>query len=181
MLFDFRSRTLRREIRRWLAAEAADQTELAEQALGRALLALPPAPLPVDFAVRVLERAGLPVPARDVFSRRWVRLVITFAFVVIAGVAALLPGLVFQAGGAVTPEGIAATAHGAVNLLGRGLAGGVTMAHELVDLGDLALGVVTSPGFAALVASLTLLTLGALRLGTELIHDHGGRRHAEPI
>lgn len=181
MAIDLRSRQLRREVRHWLAAEAEGRTDAAELALARALRSLPAVPLPAGFAVRVLQRAGIALPAPDFFARGWVRGAIGSAFLVAASLAALLPGLMLQAGGSLTPERLALAAHGAVTLLGRGLAGGVTLLHDVFDLGGLLLGVVGSPGFATLLATLTLLTLGALRLVAELTHDHGGRRHAEPI
>ncbi|MDY7094924.1 MAG: hypothetical protein SX243_18275 [Acidobacteriota bacterium] len=170
---------LQQQVRRWLVAESSRQWLEAEAALRGVFQLLPTPALPEDFPRRVLRSAGM-TPATDWFSRRWVRWAVAVCFLVVGGLASLLPGAVIAVAETVTPTTVSTAASGLAGAVAGGLTGGLAILEKIAEIGGLTLRAALTPSALLLFGTFSLLTLAAFRLLTDWIVEPGRSGHAEP-
>jgi hypothetical protein len=80
-----------REIREWLAAEAAGHADEADRRFRSVGRALGQSAVPAGFANAVIARLGAARAVQDAYSNRWVRAAVAASVALVGGVAALVP------------------------------------------------------------------------------------------
>lgn len=166
---------LQQELHRWLAAERAEEAELAEAVLAELFQGLPrPAPRP-GFARRVAARAAARwAPSTAPWPLRWA----AAAILLLAGTAAVLvPLLIHRLLGDLSLAGAMESLATAVSTASRWLAAVLAAWHKAAAL---AAELLATPEAAAGALASVLLAALALRLLTLLFAREKGFWYASP-